>query len=136
VATIWQDIRYALRTLRRAPGFAAVSTITLAMGIGGTTAMFSVLHAVILRPLPYTEPDRLVAIGQTDEAGRPATLGYLTFQDWRTRTRIRGRRTHSLLARDNHRWRRAGAHQRGSCLVELLSRSRHPADARPRFPGG
>jgi hypothetical protein len=87
VATIWQDIRYALRTLRRAPGFAAVSTITLAMGIGGTTAMFSVLHAVILRPLPYTDPDRLVAIGHPDEAERPSTLGYLTFQDWRTRTR-------------------------------------------------
>jgi putative ABC transport system permease protein len=87
VATIWQDVRYALRTLRRTPGFTATATITLAIGIGGTTAVFGVLHAVILRPLPYTEPDRLVAIGHPDEAGRPSNVGYLTFRDWRAQTR-------------------------------------------------
>ena len=83
---MWQDVRYGLRTLRRTPGFTAVATVTLALGIGGTTAVFGVLQAVVLRPLPYAEPDRLVAIGHPDEAGRPSNVGYLTFRDWRDRT--------------------------------------------------
>jgi putative ABC transport system permease protein len=85
-ATIWQDVRYAVRTLRRTRGFTVVATTTMAIGIGGTTAVFSVLRSVILQPLPYVEPDRLVAIGHPDEIGRPSTLGYLTFRDWRAQT--------------------------------------------------
>jgi putative ABC transport system permease protein len=85
---IWQDVRYGARTLRRAPAFALVAIATLAIGIGGTTAAYSVLHAVLLRPLPYVEPDRLVAIGHpNDDTGHPSNLGFLTFRDWRARTR-------------------------------------------------
>jgi putative ABC transport system permease protein len=85
---IWQDVRYGARTLRRAPAFALVAIATLAIGIGGTTAAFSVLYAVLLRPLPYAEPDRLVAIGHPDDdTGHPSNLGFLTFRDWRARTR-------------------------------------------------
>lgn len=83
----WKDVRYGARTLARAPGFTLVAIATLAIGIGGTTAAFSVLHAVLLRPLPYAEPDRLVAIGHPGDGGRPSNLGYLTFRDWRDRTR-------------------------------------------------
>ncbi|MGH9314416.1 MAG: ABC transporter permease, partial [Vicinamibacterales bacterium] len=85
---VWQDVRYGIRGLRRAPVFFVVAIATLAIGIGGTTAAFSVLYAVLLRPLPYAEPDRLVAMGHPDDdTGHPSNLGFLTFRDWRARTR-------------------------------------------------
>src|SRR5882762_8886733 len=62
-----QDFRYAVRTLRNQPGFAAAALLTLALGSGATTVMFTVFNGVLLKPLPYREPDRLVAVhGHTD----------------------------------------------------------------------
>ncbi|HMD36337.1 MAG TPA: ABC transporter permease, partial [Vicinamibacterales bacterium] len=65
LATAWQDLRYGVRLMTRAPGFAAVAIVTVALGIGATTAMFSVVYSVLLQPLPFRLPDRLVDLWTT-----------------------------------------------------------------------
>jgi predicted permease len=84
VETALQDIRYALRTLRREPAFSAVAVFTLAIGIGATTAMFSVANAVLLRPLPYQDPDRLIEVTETNplKSWTHTVVAPANFADW------------------------------------------------------
>ena len=79
-----QDIRYALRALARAPGFAAVSIATLALGIGATTIVYSLVDGVLLRPLPIHDPDRVIQAREIN-AGREGTIAWLNFVDWKAR---------------------------------------------------
>ena len=89
IDTLWQDVRYGIRALLAKPGFASIAIITLALGIGANTAIFSVINAVLIRPLPFEDADRLVRIIQNrpgDSLPRLAGMSTDDFQIWRTRT--------------------------------------------------
>jgi len=90
VQTLWQDVRFGFRMLLKKPGFTTATVITFALGIGANTAIFSVISAVLLRPLPYPEPDKLVMVwekrireGVNDNAVSPAD-----FRDWKARNQV------------------------------------------------
>jgi len=84
-----QDVRYGLRTLIRQPGFAATAILTLALGIGATTAIFSVVNAVVLRPMPFDQPDRVMVVTNmnTRTGTRNTTISGPDFVDWRAQNR-------------------------------------------------
>ncbi len=91
--TLLQDIRYGIRMIATSPGFAAIVIITLALGIGANTALFSVVNGVLLNPLPYAQPDRLVAIYAKSKDFPQSSISYPNFLDW-----LRAQRTFSSMA--------------------------------------
>jgi putative ABC transport system permease protein len=85
--TMWQDLRYGARILMKNYGFTLISVLTLALGIGANTAIFSVVHALLLRPLPYHEPDRLALLTNKTSRARRSGISYPNYADWRERAR-------------------------------------------------
>jgi len=91
-SSIWieqllQDLSYGIRALWKNPGFASVIVLTLALGIGANTAIFSVVRAVVLAPLPYPEPDRLVIVWESRPQVKRLGTSYPDFLDWQRNTR-------------------------------------------------
>ncbi len=84
VETLWQDVRYGLRMLAKNPGFMAVAVITLALGIGANTAIFSVVNASLLQPLPFTDPDRIVWVREKNYG----SVAPANFFDWRQQNHV------------------------------------------------
>jgi putative ABC transport system permease protein len=99
VPTLLQDLRFAVRQLRKSPGFALTTILTLALGIGATTGIFSLVNAVLLRPLPFPQPDQLVSLlHENRDSGvvTPIGLSYPDFFDWRAQN-------HSFTAMASYR---------------------------------
>jgi len=85
VDDVWRDLRYAVRMLKRNPGFSALAILTLALGIGANTAMFSVVNAVLLHPFAYDDPERLVVLSERGPDGSQP-IAWPDFEDWRRKS--------------------------------------------------
>src|SRR5919198_1323356 len=88
MGTLLQDVRYGLRTMRGNPGFTAVAVIALALGVGANTAIFSVVNAVLLRPLQYPNAERVVAVEELGPQGNRVQVTPANFLDWREQSTV------------------------------------------------
>src|SRR5262245_16209499 len=86
--TLWQDLRYGARMLWKNPGFTFIAVVTLSLGIGANTAIFSVVNAVLLRPLPYEESERLVFLSERSQQLEGMSISWPNYADWRARNNV------------------------------------------------
>jgi putative ABC transport system permease protein len=88
VETIWQDVKFGARMLAKSPAFTFVAVLTLALGIGANTAIFSVINGMLLRPLPYSEGERLVFISEWAEEVPGMSFSVENFKDLRDQNKV------------------------------------------------
>ncbi len=133
----WQDIRFAWRGARRQPGFSVVVILTLALGIGASTAMFSIVDSVVLRPIAFAEPDRLVTLWETNrERNITRFVGSVAnYTDWQKDTKAFADLGAFVFAqRQSHRRRAGGTDRRRARLVRAVPRARRAARDRTLLP--
>src|SRR5579864_8616484 len=87
MGALLQDVRYGVRMLAKNPAFTTIAILTLALGIGANTALFSVVNGVLLNPLPYWQPDRLVTVYSRTPEFDKSSISYPNFLDWRRENR-------------------------------------------------
>jgi putative ABC transport system permease protein len=111
VETLWQDLRYGWRVLRKSPGFAVVAVLSLSLGIGANSAIFSLVHAVLLRPLPYPHADQLVRVAQQTTQGAVSMTEYEFWKEhasgFASVAADRGSADRSLIVGARQEWIRA-----------------------------
>lgn len=88
IETVWRDLRFAARMLRKNPGFTATSSITLALGIGASTAIFSVVYGVLLRPLPYPAPAELMTLAEHNARIEWGAVSAANYYDWKDQNEV------------------------------------------------
>src|SRR5919205_2004498 len=86
--TLWQDLRYGARMLKRNPGFTVVAVLALTLCIGATTAIFSVVNSVLLKPLPYPDSEQLVFMSENHPQIAGMSIAYPNYQDWRAQNEV------------------------------------------------
>ena len=120
MSSLLQDVRYALRTIRLTPGFTAIATLTLALGIGVTTVMFSVVDGVLLRPLPYASAEQLVSLTENQESGGETPAAFPEYVLWKEQSR-------SVLS-DIGAWFQAQTSLSGTGEAEMIQGERMSAN--------
>ena len=117
--TFWQDVRYSFRMLRKHPGFTLVAVLTLSLGIGANTAIFSIVNGVLLRPFPYEAPEQLVIPGESKTGTRGGTgLTYPNFADWKDERKVFAS---ASVVRSNENYNITGAGEPERLIGRLVS---------------
>jgi hypothetical protein len=119
---ILADLRHGARLLRRSPAFTVLAVLTLALGVGATTAIFSVADPVLFRPLPYPNANRLVVVGERDADGTMSNVGFATYADLARESRTLERAVNAASQRDETTTRDTRSFT--DAVIELLPSAR------------